>query len=327
MASRVPATEPPPFDVADGVRCVPVGELTRLDDAGRGLRDRRRRQDRVGRDLLAARSRDGSRRRHVDPARATRGSSTARSSSRARARTFEAVVLQLEAMVDVRLDRRGVRTPRGGRGHAAHRPDGRADDDEGRRPRASASSSSSVASRTSSGSDTSSASKPTRSSSSTDRFRRLPIICTCIARLRDSATTRPSDLHRRHDHAAARDTRGSAVVGRVAGSRRELGTDDGGEEPALPTDDDGPTRRSTTCTLYSAGIRTEMGWQEAPDLQRWLDSSRLNLMHGLGEKGDRSAVGELQGRFFTALFPAFEKLEVFAAEASPRERQRMFRTS
>ena len=32
-----------------------------------------------------------------------------------------------------------------------------------------------------------------------------------------------------------------------------------------------------------AGIRTEMGWQEAPDLQEWLDRSRLNLMSGLDE--------------------------------------------
>ena len=58
MASRVPATDPPPFDVADGVRCVPVGELTTLAAPGRRVRDRRRRQDRVGRHLLAARSRD-----------------------------------------------------------------------------------------------------------------------------------------------------------------------------------------------------------------------------------------------------------------------------
>ena len=57
MASRVPATEPVPFAVADGVRCIPVGELTALDAAGRGVRDRRRRQDRVGRHLLVARSR------------------------------------------------------------------------------------------------------------------------------------------------------------------------------------------------------------------------------------------------------------------------------
>ena len=33
---------------------------------------------------------------------------------------------------------------------------------------------------------------------------------------------------------------------------------------------------------------------------------------------------QLQGRFFAALCPAFEKLEVFAAQATPRERARMF---
>ena len=31
MASRVPATEPPPFAVADGARCVPVGDLADLE--------------------------------------------------------------------------------------------------------------------------------------------------------------------------------------------------------------------------------------------------------------------------------------------------------
>ena len=35
MASRVPATDPPPFDVADGVRCVPVGELATARASGR----------------------------------------------------------------------------------------------------------------------------------------------------------------------------------------------------------------------------------------------------------------------------------------------------
>ena len=28
MASRVPATDPPPFEVSDGVTCIPVGALT-----------------------------------------------------------------------------------------------------------------------------------------------------------------------------------------------------------------------------------------------------------------------------------------------------------
>ena len=36
MASRVPATDPAPFDVVDGARCVPVGELTGLADPAAG---------------------------------------------------------------------------------------------------------------------------------------------------------------------------------------------------------------------------------------------------------------------------------------------------
>jgi hypothetical protein len=71
----------------------------------------------------------------------------------------------------------------------------------------------------------------------------------------------------------------------------------------------------------AAGISTELGWQHAPDLQQWLDGSRLNLLQGLG---DDPAVRELQGRFLQALFPALEKLQVFAASATDRERRRMF---
>ena len=73
-----------------------------------------------------------------------------------------------------------------------------------------------------------------------------------------------------------------------------------------------------------AGIRTEMGWQEAPDLQEWVDGSRLNIMSGLAEQDDQATIGELQGRFLAALFPALEKVQVFAAQATPRERARMF---
>src|SRR4051794_30721715 len=36
MATPVPAREPPPFTVADGVRCVPVGELTKVKHAPAG---------------------------------------------------------------------------------------------------------------------------------------------------------------------------------------------------------------------------------------------------------------------------------------------------
>jgi hypothetical protein len=60
------------------------------------------------------------------------------------------------------------------------------------------------------------------------------------------------------------------------------------------------------------GIRTEMGWTDAADVQQWLDGSRLNLMCGL-QNEDRDALRALQHRFFEALGPAFEKLDEFAA--------------
>jgi NAD(P)-binding Rossmann-like domain len=74
----------------------------------------------------------------------------------------------------------------------------------------------------------------------------------------------------------------------------------------------------------TAGIRTEMEWQGASDLQEWVDRSRLNLMRGLNENEDRATVRELQGRFLAAVFPALEKVPVFAAQATSQERARMF---
>ncbi|HYF45789.1 MAG TPA: FAD/NAD(P)-binding protein, partial [Acidimicrobiales bacterium] len=37
LSSRIPATEPPPFEVADGVRCVPVGDLTAVVEPPEGF--------------------------------------------------------------------------------------------------------------------------------------------------------------------------------------------------------------------------------------------------------------------------------------------------
>jgi hypothetical protein len=72
------------------------------------------------------------------------------------------------------------------------------------------------------------------------------------------------------------------------------------------------------------GMRTELGWQEAPDVQAWLESSRLNLMKGLDQNPDSAAVADLQGRFLTALFPALERLEAWTTTATPAERARIF---
>jgi hypothetical protein len=73
-----------------------------------------------------------------------------------------------------------------------------------------------------------------------------------------------------------------------------------------------------------AGISTEIGWQAAPDLQSWLDASRLNLLHGLADDDSVAGLRDLQGRFLQAVFPALEQLRVFAAAATPEEHGRMF---
>lgn len=72
------------------------------------------------------------------------------------------------------------------------------------------------------------------------------------------------------------------------------------------------------------GMRTEMGWQDAPDVLAWVEESRLNLIKGLDQHPDRAAVADLQARFVTALLPALTKLDQFALHASPAERARMF---
>jgi hypothetical protein len=72
------------------------------------------------------------------------------------------------------------------------------------------------------------------------------------------------------------------------------------------------------------GMRTEMEWRGAPDVQTWVEASRLNLVKGLDQHPDKAAVADLQSRFVTALFPALAKLDVFATYATPAERARMF---
>ena len=68
------------------------------------------------------------------------------------------------------------------------------------------------------------------------------------------------------------------------------------------------------------GMNTETQWQGAPDVLTWMEASRLNLVKGFGQHPDKAAVADLQSRFVTALFPALTKLDVFASHATPAER-------
>jgi hypothetical protein len=73
------------------------------------------------------------------------------------------------------------------------------------------------------------------------------------------------------------------------------------------------------------GIATEGGWGAAPDLQEWMEGSRLNLLSGLGAgaDSDRDELKALQARFFAALGPAFAHYDALAAVATPEEQARM----
>jgi hypothetical protein len=72
------------------------------------------------------------------------------------------------------------------------------------------------------------------------------------------------------------------------------------------------------------GMRTEMGWTSAPDVVAFVEDSRTNLMQGLAEHPERAALSDLQRRFLEALMPALDKLDMFATHASDAERARMY---
>ena len=65
-----------------------------------------------------------------------------------------------------------------------------------------------------------------------------------------------------------------------------------------------------------------MGWGDAPDLQAWVDHSRLNIMRDLPARDD-PAVPDLQSRLFESLFPALENLRVLARDVTPAEQSRI----
>lgn len=72
------------------------------------------------------------------------------------------------------------------------------------------------------------------------------------------------------------------------------------------------------------GMRNEMEWQGAPDVSAWVEASRLNLVRGLDQATEREAVDALRARFLSALFPALAKFDELALQATPAERARMF---
>jgi len=72
------------------------------------------------------------------------------------------------------------------------------------------------------------------------------------------------------------------------------------------------------------GLRTEMGWLGAPDVQAWVDASRLNVLKDITSFADADRLADLQTRFLEAAMPAYTKLDEWGAAASPEERARIY---
>jgi hypothetical protein len=72
------------------------------------------------------------------------------------------------------------------------------------------------------------------------------------------------------------------------------------------------------------GMSTEAAWLGEPDLQAWFDASRLNMLRGIDDGPDHERVRALQRRFLAAFGPALAQFEVYKASASPAERARVF---
>ncbi len=311
LASRVPATDPPPFAVAEGVRCVPVGELARLDEVPAGfviVGGGKTAMDAVG--WLLERGVDADAITWIRPGDAWL--LNREFFQPGRAKTFEGVVLQLEAMVASqtveevyeRLEAHGevLRT------------------DPAITPSMTTGATLSVA--------------------ELEQLRRVQRVVRLghvlhiepheIVLERGTIPTTPAHIH---VHCASPGlsnstprpifagdvvtpqlvtrvgiTLSGALVGYVEATR---GTTE--EKNRLCPPVALPHTPLGYLDAVLSGIRTEMSWSDAPDIAKWLDESRLNLLSGMDET-EQARTQELQPRLFAALFPAFEKLDAFTAD-------------
>jgi hypothetical protein len=326
MATPVPAREPPPFAVGDAVRCVPVGELTKVAHAPAGyvivgggktaldaicwLIERGTLAD----DITWIRPRDSwlLNRKFFQPGEGVM-------------ETFEGIVLEIEAVAEcdsveeiyerledagvmLRVDRSVVPTMMKG---------------------------------------------ATLSTSELDLLRRVENVVRLghVERIdlheilleRGSIPTSPDHLH---VHCATRglsdrppvpiftdDTvtlqvlsrislcMSAAVTGFVEASGRSTA-----EKNLLCRPNPWPQTPFDFLRAILLGIKTELAWQD-PDIQGWVNASRLNLVGSVVDHADQEAIRALQGRFLGALFPALGNLERLAAQASDSERARIFETA
>jgi hypothetical protein len=324
MASRVPATDPPPFEVADGVPCVPVGALTGVKNAHAGyviigagktamdaacwLLD----QGTAPRDITWIRPRDSwiLNRAFFQPGVGV-------------VPTFEGVVLELEAVAEC---------------DSIEQVYERLEEHQ-------------VVLRIDPSIHPSMLKGATASVGELDQLRRIDNVVrlghveridpNAITLAQGSIPTSPDHLHIHCASAGLSDnvprpiftdesitlqpvTRVSLSLSTALSAFVEASGRSTDEKNRLCRPNAWPHTPFDWTRHLLTGMKTEMEWQGVPDVMAWVEDSRLNLVRGLDQDPDKAAVADLQRRFITALFPALAKLDEFASHASPAERARMF---
>lgn len=323
MASRVPATEPPPFEVAEGVRCVPIGELTRISEPPAGfvvIGGGKTGYDACG--WLLDQGVDPEAITWIRPRDAWMQNRAFTQPLESVTRSFESVVVHLEAVAE---------------GASVEEIYRRLEDRE-------------IMLRTDPTVEPGMMKGATLSVPELEQLRRIEDVVRLghvrriepdeIVLEQGSVPTSPDHVHVHCASPGLADetprpifaddsitlqvvTRSSLPLSGALIGHLETTDRDTAEKNRVAPPNPWPQTPYDWLRFLLTGIGTELGWSDAPDLRHWVDGSRVNLLAGLDDRDDLE-LPALQGRFLEAVFPALENLAVLAGDVSPAERARIY---
>ena len=324
LASRVPATEPPPFEVGDGVRCIPVGELVKVAHAPAGfviIGAGKTAMDACTWLLQQGTSPDAI--TWIRPRDAWVMNRANFQPGQGAIRTFEGVVLELEAVAESDSVREAY--ARLEQAEVLLRLDPEVEATMGK--------------------------GPTVSLAELAELRRIENVVRLghvqrieLDQIVLTGGTIPTTPDHLHVHCAAQGlpldpprpifaedaitiqsiTRMSpSLSAALTGYLETTGRSTAEKNRLLPPNPYSDTPFDFLRAVLT-GLSAEMGWQDAADLQAWLDASRLNVMKDLAATADPTELRALQGRFLQAVFPALTKISEWGAAATPAEQALMF---
>lgn len=115
-------------------------------------------------------------------------------------------------------------------------------------------------------------------------------------------------------------TLSAAITGFIEASQRSTA-----EKNCLCTPNPLPDTPFDWLRVLAVGLMNEKSWLDQADVRNWLDHSRLNLFKGLKSSGQDQEVVELQGRYIASIMAALGKVGELARHATAAEQARFFK--